>query len=228
MDREFVAGELVKVAKDLVSDKMYTKSGNPRTPKKHEWDYRLLSRMMRDFDYTLNESKQSYGGANHLYMGDFDKQLKEMKKLWNRLSDEDKPEWLTKRDIADYEKKIKKLKKSKSAKVVVSADKVERYATFDYGNGRVHLEWWYYPTDKDSEDDWHWLQVAEDFGSKEFKKLSKFAGDTEVLAPHGRHPYIYHGLIGTDWGGKRNVRYDDEGLRKALKRMRFKIREVDW
>lgn len=104
-DRQFIASELMVVAKDLVGGA--------------ERDYLFLGRMQQDFDYTLNERTPAYGHEKHLMMLDFDKQLREMKKLWNRV--DEKPEWLTKRDIADYEKKIKKLKRSKSAKDLTSA-----------------------------------------------------------------------------------------------------------
>jgi len=115
MNREKVAEELLKVAKDLVGADVVAN------------DYRFLDRMRQDLDYVLNESNPGYGldGAEkHLYMSSFEKQIKEMKKLWNRL--DEKPEWLTKRDIADYEKRIKKLRRFKSgSERVASIDILE-------------------------------------------------------------------------------------------------------
>jgi hypothetical protein len=79
-----------------------------------ERDYMFMGRMQQDLDYTLDERSPAYGVEKHLMMLNFEDQIKEMKKLWNRV--DEKPEWLTKQDIADYERRIKKLRRSKKAK----------------------------------------------------------------------------------------------------------------
>ena len=69
--------------------------------------------MQSDLDYALNERSLGYGAEKHLMMLNFEDQIKEMKKLWNRV--DEKPEWLTKRDIADYEKRINKFRRRTKA-----------------------------------------------------------------------------------------------------------------
>lgn len=60
------------------------------------FNYQLLDRMKGDCLYFLG-----YGNRyeKHLYYESVDKHIKEMKKLYNSFSDEDKPEWLTMKDI---------------------------------------------------------------------------------------------------------------------------------
>jgi len=100
-----ISGELLKVARDLVGGA--------------ERDYLFLGRMQSDLDYALNERSLGYGAEKHLMMLNFEDQIKEMKKLWNRV--DEKPEWLTKRDIADYEKRIKKFRRrTKASRDMVS------------------------------------------------------------------------------------------------------------
>lgn len=65
--------------------------------------YMLLSRMKSDCDYYLGNGGRC---AKHLWAGDEVKQIAYMKALWNSFGENDKPEWLTRDELLDYEKKI--------------------------------------------------------------------------------------------------------------------------
>lgn len=120
--KQLVARELVKIAKSLVGGA--------------ERDYLFLGRMQQDFEYALNERTPAYGSEKHLMMLNFEDQIKEMKKLWNRV--DEKPKWLTKRDIADYEKKIKKLRRSKVSKSLL-AYTIKDFKTPQASSGNVKM-----------------------------------------------------------------------------------------
>jgi hypothetical protein len=72
--------------------------------KDNEFNYMMLDRMRSDNDYFLGRDT-AYEG--HLYMGNVEEQISEMKKLWNNLPKDGKPEWLSMEDISDYETKMK-------------------------------------------------------------------------------------------------------------------------
>lgn len=63
----------------------------------------MLSRLKMDCDYYLG-----YGNRNpmQLWACDEAKQIQIMIDIWNTFSDDDKPEWLTPEDIADYGKRM--------------------------------------------------------------------------------------------------------------------------
>ncbi len=67
---------------------------------KHE--YMMLSRLQQDNDYYLGNGNKSEKG---LWAGNVKDQIKEMKKLWNKVKE--KPEWLSMEDILKYEKDMK-------------------------------------------------------------------------------------------------------------------------
>jgi hypothetical protein len=68
-------------------------------------NYRLLDRLRSDNDYFLGNGNRS---EKHLWAGNVDAQIKEMKRLWNNLPENAKPEWLSMDDILEYEQKMKK------------------------------------------------------------------------------------------------------------------------
>jgi hypothetical protein len=70
----------------------------------NKFNYMMLSRLQRDCDYYLGYGNRSERG---LWAGNVDAQIKEMKRLWNNLPKDGKPEWLTMEDILDYENKMK-------------------------------------------------------------------------------------------------------------------------
>lgn len=62
-----------------------------------EFNYMLLGRLQQD---TLYYEGNGNGCAKHLYHLDPIKHYDEMEKLWNSL--EEKPIWLTKKDLEEY------------------------------------------------------------------------------------------------------------------------------
>lgn len=67
-----------------------------------EFNYMMLDRLQSDNDYYLKHPNEK-----NLWAGNVDKQISEMKKLWNQLPKDKKPEWLSMEDILEYEKKMK-------------------------------------------------------------------------------------------------------------------------
>lgn len=68
-----------------------------------KFNYMMLDRLQSDNDYYLKHPDEQ-----NLWAGSVDKQISEMKKLWNQLPKDKKPEWLSMEDILEYEKKMKK------------------------------------------------------------------------------------------------------------------------
>ena len=66
--------------------------------------YMMLGRLQMDNEYFLGHGNRS---IKHLWAGNVDAQIKEMKRLWNSLPNDGKPEWLSMEEIEDYEKKMK-------------------------------------------------------------------------------------------------------------------------
>lgn len=66
-----------------------------------KFNYQFLDRLRSDCEYYLG-----YGDryAKHLWAGNEQKQIDEMKKLYNSFPDDKKPEWLTMEQILNYEK----------------------------------------------------------------------------------------------------------------------------
>ena len=71
----------------------------------HRHTYMMLSRLQRDNDYFLGAGGRS---ERHLWAGNVDAQIDEMKKMWNTLPEDGKPEWLSMEDILEYESNMKK------------------------------------------------------------------------------------------------------------------------
>lgn len=67
----------------------------------HVFTYQMLSRLQMDNDYYLGHGNRS---ERNLWAGNVEAQIKEMKRLWNILPNNGKPEWLSMEDILKYEK----------------------------------------------------------------------------------------------------------------------------
>jgi hypothetical protein len=78
------------------------KNGGEVGDNKHT--YMMLGRLQMDNDYFLGNGNR---GERNLWAGNVDGQIEEMKKLWNSLPENGKPEWLSMEDILDYERKMK-------------------------------------------------------------------------------------------------------------------------
>ena len=70
--------------------------------KDNTYSYMLLSRLQSDCEYYLGHGNRS---VKRLWAGTVDEQIKKMKELWNGLPK--KPEWLSMKDIEEYEEKMK-------------------------------------------------------------------------------------------------------------------------
>ena len=71
------------------------------TENKNEFNYMMLGRLESDCKYYLGYGNRNEG---NLWAGNEQKQIDEMKKLYNNLPKNEKPEWLTYEQILDYEK----------------------------------------------------------------------------------------------------------------------------
>ena len=66
-----------------------------------KFNYQLLGRLKSDCDYYLGYGNRYKG---RLWAGDEHEQIDKMKELYNSFKEDDKPEWLTYKQILDYEK----------------------------------------------------------------------------------------------------------------------------
>lgn len=72
-------------------------------PENLRFDYQMLGRLKADCDYFLGNGN---GYEGHLWAGTVEDQIKEMRKRWIKFKDDEKPEWLTLVDIAEYNRKM--------------------------------------------------------------------------------------------------------------------------
>lgn len=72
------------------------------------FNYQMLDRLRSDCDYYLGNGN---GNSKHLYYKDINKQIEEMKKIYNSFSDEDKPKWISLDKIEDYRNKMQNFNK---------------------------------------------------------------------------------------------------------------------
>ena len=70
-------------------------------PYSFEPEYRLLSRLKSDCEYFLGEGARA---EKHLWAGSVEKQIEKMRELYDQLHE--KPEWLSKQDIDNYERQM--------------------------------------------------------------------------------------------------------------------------
>jgi hypothetical protein len=67
--------------------------------------YQLLSRMQMDCEYYLD----GHQSPNHLWSGNVDDQIRDMKTLYSTFKGEKSPEWISLEEILEYEKNMKKV-----------------------------------------------------------------------------------------------------------------------
>ena len=70
---------------------------------KPNFRYMMLSRLKQDCDYYLGNGNRS---TNALWSHNEADQIANMLELWNTFEHDDKPEWLTKDDIANYARQM--------------------------------------------------------------------------------------------------------------------------
>ena len=100
-----------------------------------EYNYMLLDRLKQDCEYFLGNGN---GSVKHLWAGDIDEQIDKMKELYNSFADDEKPEWITMKDINNYEKKMKALKNSKEKKTEVTERDLSKDLFQDEANRRIY------------------------------------------------------------------------------------------
>jgi hypothetical protein len=76
-----------------------------------EFNYMLLSRLQSDNEYFLGNGN---GYEPQLWAKSLDAQIKKMNELYDSFPEDEKPEWITKQDIKNYEIKMKELLNKKS------------------------------------------------------------------------------------------------------------------
>lgn len=69
-----------------------------------EHNYRMLGRLETDVKYFLGAGN---GSERNLWSGNVDDHIKDMKKFFNAISKNRKPEWITLKGIENYEKQMK-------------------------------------------------------------------------------------------------------------------------
>ena len=67
------------------------------------FNYMMLGRLLTDVKYYLGYGNRFKG---HLWAGDEEGQIEEMKKIYNSFTEDKKPEWLTMDQILEYEKQM--------------------------------------------------------------------------------------------------------------------------
>lgn len=74
-------------------------------PATDSFKYMLLDRMKQDCNYYLGNGNRL---KKYLWANDEKEHIENMKALWNSFPDEEKPEWLTMKQIETYEKEMLK------------------------------------------------------------------------------------------------------------------------
>lgn len=86
---------------------------NPFKRHAREFDYQMLGRLQGDCDYFLGGG---YGYEGHLYYKEVNMHCDKMLELYNSFSEEDKPEWITAKQIETYRADMIALKNQKKEK----------------------------------------------------------------------------------------------------------------
>ncbi|MDW7798757.1 LPD11 domain-containing protein [Streptococcus canis] len=71
----------------------------------YHFDYMMLSRLQEDCDIYLRN-----GDENRLWAENVEAQIAEMKKIWKKFPETEKPNWLTWEQLLRYEQKMKRRK----------------------------------------------------------------------------------------------------------------------
>lgn len=105
-NKEELEGRIVIINKMIAKYSKFEKGGEVKPNESEKFNYMMLDRLRSDCDYYLGN-----GGRNekHLQQGSVDAQIKEMKRLYNSFPDDKKPEWITMKDIEEYEDKMKNI-----------------------------------------------------------------------------------------------------------------------
>lgn len=85
-----------------VYDKLLGRRERITEANQDEYNYMLLDRLKQDCEYYLGNGNRA---EKHLWAGNVDGQIAKMKELYNKLPK--KPEWLSMKDIENYEKEMK-------------------------------------------------------------------------------------------------------------------------
>ena len=103
-----------------------------------EDEYRLLSRLKSDCEYFLGTGARA---EKHLWAGSVDEQIDKMRELYDLLPE--KPEWLSKQDIDNYERQMIKSAQSKNNYEYHLGDTVyigaSEYEVLSFDDNRVML-----------------------------------------------------------------------------------------
>jgi len=108
------------------------------------FNYMMLGRMQSDCDYFLGNGN---GNEGQLHQLSVDAQIKEMKRLWNNLPEDGKPEWLSMNDILEYESKMKEKLNFKDGGNVDVPVAYEWYVVKHIKDGQVESEMHMYKSD---------------------------------------------------------------------------------
>ncbi|HHX67272.1 MAG TPA: hypothetical protein GX708_04340 [Gallicola sp.] len=73
--------------------------------KNKKYNYMMLDRLRTDCEYYLGNGNRQ---KKYLWAGNEEEQIKEMKRLYNSFTDDEKPEWLKWNKILEYERLLKK------------------------------------------------------------------------------------------------------------------------
>lgn len=159
----------------------------------YSFDYQMLGRLQSDCDYYLGHGNRS---ERNLWAGSVDDQIKEMKRLWNKVPI--KPEWLSMEDILEYEKKMN-----------VGTGGVKPKAVFqekDNEGNFIGDKIFYYET---TSPNWWAVSVGKElnsipkygFDNGQFKSRSQYP-TIEALAEYHKHDSIYLADKGMSVGGR--------------------------
>ncbi len=83
----------------------YIKNLIAERPVTDSFKYMLLDRMKQDCKYYLGNGNRL---KKYLWANDEKEHIENMKALWNSFPEEEKPEWLTMKQIETYEKEMLK------------------------------------------------------------------------------------------------------------------------
>lgn len=127
--------ELLNRIRNIVEKDRYRKVKKEDKNDRKEFNYMLLDRLKQDCEYFLGNGN---GNADTLWAKDIDEQIAKMKELYNSFADDEKPEWITMKDINNYEKKMKALKNSKEKKTEVTERDLSKDLFQDEANRRIY------------------------------------------------------------------------------------------
>jgi hypothetical protein len=113
------AEEIKKITQSHNNEYYNESNNNPTIKHDIKQQYMILSRLQSDCEYYLGQGNRDENG---LYHGDVKEHIQAMKELWIKL--DKKPEWITMKDIIDYERKMK-VSNNNTDNTVVDIDTVE-------------------------------------------------------------------------------------------------------